>query len=67
MGEAENWDIHDIDLEILRMKNVLEEEMNDNARLKKRIEILEERIAWSPGGAKQEPQRKWQLNEEYKE
>ena len=25
LGEVENWDIHDIDLEIIRMKNALEE------------------------------------------
>ena len=37
LGRMENWDIHDIDLEILRMKNALEEEMNGSARLKKRI------------------------------
>ena len=44
LDRIENWDIHDIDLEILRMKKALEEEINGSNRIKKRIEILEERI-----------------------
>ena len=48
------------------MKNALEEEMNSSARLKIKIDILEERIAWSPGGVKQKQEREWLQQEEHK-
>ena len=39
------------------MKTVLKEEMNGSDRLKERIEVLEGRIEWRPGGKKQKCER----------
>ena len=53
------------DIEIHRMNNILGENMHDNARLKKRKEIMEEKFAWQYGGAKQKCEREQHQQKEY--
>ena len=62
LGEAESQNTKDKDREILKVKTILEEGMNNNTRL----EILEDRIAGSPGGEKQKCKRERLQQEEHK-
>ena len=61
-GKIESQNTKDIDREVLRMKIIQEEGMNDSTRL----EILEDRMAGSPGGEKKKCPIEWLQQEEHK-